>query len=423
MKIKRADLAVVGGGASGLTAALAAARKAGRAGKRISVVLLEKNPRVGKKLLLTGNGRCNLSNRDADPAHYHGGPGAAVVLERHPPDRVEKAFRELGLLCRELDGGRVYPYSLQATSVLNVLRRNLGHAGAEEICDFSVEKIRAEDGGFLLASGTGTLSARAVVLACGGRACPQSGSAGDGYALARALGHTVTPLFPSLVQIRTDPARVRALKGVRCPAEAAFLSDGHALRRTRGEVQFADAALSGICVFELSRCLGEIGASKRAEISLDLMPEYGAQEIESLLSDAAGTAPELPAARLTEGMLPKALGAELAKYALGSASAPAASLSRGELSGLAAAVKDFRFPALGTLSWERAQVTAGGVPLDELGENLESKKRPGLFLCGELLDADGDCGGYNLRWAWASGLTAGEAAADFVTGARKENRT
>lgn len=409
--MERADIAVAGGGASGMMAALSAAREAERAGRRPKIVLLEKNPRVGRKLLLTGNGRCNLTNRDAGPEHYHGDPGARDLLARFPPERIVSRFRELGLLCRELDGGRVYPYSLQAASVLNLLRRNLELAGVRTVCDFDIREIRKEPGGFVLSSPGGSVSARRVILAAGGSACPQTGSDGDGCALAKQLGHTVTPLFPALVQVRTDPARVRALKGVRCPARAALRAGGRTLRSASGEVQFADGALSGICVFELSRCLGELGPGGKAELSLDLAPEYSAGEVRALLEEAARSAGELTADRLAEGFLPKALGAELARYALGSASKPAAALSGGELAGLAAAAKDFSFPALGTLSWEHAQVTAGGVPLSEVDGDLESKKAGGLFLCGELLDVDGDCGGFNLHWAWASGAAAGEAAA------------
>ena len=410
--MEQADIAVVGGGASGMMAALSAVREAGRTGSRPAVVLLERNPRVGKKLLLTGNGRCNLTNRNAGPEHYRGDPGARALLDRFPPERIVSRFRELGLLCRELDGGRVYPYSLQASSVLNILRRDLELAGVRTECGFDVREIRsASGGGFVLSSPEASVSARRVILAAGGKACPQTGSDGGGCALAKQLGHAVTPLFPALVQVRTDPARVRALKGVRCPVRAAFRAGGRTLRSASGEVQFADGALSGICIFELSRCAGELGSGAKAELSLDLAPEHSGEALLALLGEAARSGGELTADRLTEGFLPKALGVELAKYALGGVSKPASALSGGELGRLAAAVKDFAFPVLGTLSWEHAQVTAGGVPLSELDENLESKKAGGLFLCGELLDVDGDCGGFNLHWAWASGIAAGEAAA------------
>lgn len=409
--MRQADLAVVGGGASGLAAALVAA-----SGERhCAVAVLEKNPRVGKKLLLTGNGRCNLTNRCAgDSLHYHGDAGARAVLDRFPPERILELFRSAGLLCRELDGGRIYPYSLQASSVLNVLRRNLDRSGVETLCGFDVKSVRKSSGGFVLSSPEGDLSARRVILAAGGSACPQSGSDGGGFRLAKALGHTVGPVHPSLVQVKTDPARVRPLKGVRCPVSASFRARGKTVRTAAGEVQFTENALSGICIFELSRCFGELRTPENAEIALDLFPEYPPERLTGLLCATAVGAGEDLVSQILEGFLPKALGIELLKHALGGASMPAGTLKKDDFKRLATAAKEFRFPARGTFSWDRAQVTAGGVPLSELTEALESKKCPGAYLCGELLDVDGDCGGFNLHWAWASGLTAGRAAAESL---------
>lgn len=236
------DVAVAGGGASGLMAALAAARGGAR-----RVAVLEKNDRVGKKLLATGNGRCNLTNRNAGPEHYHGG-ACGGILKRFPPQKIIGVFESMGLWCRELDGGRVYPFSLQASSVLNFLRRNLEAAGVSVLCGFPVERARAEKDGFLLQSGKGSASARSVVFASGGKAGPRFGSDGNAFPVLRSLGHSVTELRPALVPVKTEPARVRPLKGVRCPARAALLQAGKTVAVTDGEVQFADGALSGICI-------------------------------------------------------------------------------------------------------------------------------------------------------------------------------
>jgi predicted Rossmann fold flavoprotein len=404
------DVAIVGGGASGLAAALAAAHSV-KTGSH-SIAILEKNPRVGKKLLLTGNGRCNLTNRSADSlTHYHGDRKAASVLSSFPPEQIIKLFEKLGLLCRELEGGRIYPYSLQASSVLNVLRRSLDFFGVKTLCDFDVKAIRKRNKGFLLSSPNGEIWVRRVILAAGGSACPRSGSDGSGFMLAKSLGHSVKPLHPALVQIKTDPARVRPLKGVRCPASAAFQINRKNIRTSVGEVQFTDNALSGICIFDLSRCVGELRPSQKAEISLDLFPEYSAKRLTALFRAAANGREALPVSQFLEGFLPKALCVELSKYTFGSASKTVVSLKADDFGHLASAAKTFRFPVRGTLSWDRAQVTAGGVPLSELTDCLESKKCRGVYLCGEVLDVDGDCGGYNLHWAWASGVTAGTAAA------------
>jgi len=405
------DLAVVGGGASGLAAALAAAELARAKGRPLKIAVLEKNPRVGKKLLMTGNGRCNLTNLRAAPESYHGDAKAAeTVLLRFPPEKILSLFRSQGLLCREAEEGRVYPHSLQAQSVLNVLRRGLEEDGARLICDFPVSWLESVPGGFLAACEKDKVRARSLVVATGGKACPQSGSTGDGYALLRPFHHSATPLSPALVQVRTDPKRVRPLKGVRSSAAASFLTGGRRIGMSLGEVQFTENSLSGICIFELAHFLGD-SSMEKAEISLDLAPEYGAGDLAGWLLAQARRFWDRPAAELTEGFLNKALGAEAVKAALGSVSVPGGSLTEDDARRIAGVVKDFRFPALGTLSWQSAQVTAGGVPLAEVDGALQSRFCRGLYLCGELLNVDGGCGGYNLQWAWASGVAAGLAAA------------
>ncbi len=409
--MKMYDIAVVGGGASGLAAALAAAERAKGTGGPLKIAVLEKNPRVGRKLLMTGNGRCNLTNLRAEPECYHGDAGAAAeILRRFSPERVIGMFREHGLLCRALEEGRVYPYSLQASSVLNVLRFGLEAAGVETLCDFPVRRIENIPGGFAAVSDEKAVKARKIIVATGGRACPQSGSEGDGYGLLRPFRHTVTRLCPALVQVRTDVKRVRPLKGVRCMASVSLVLGGDTLETSRGEVQFTENALSGICIFELSRSVGECG-EKAPEIVLDLAPEHKAEELAALLGAQAGVCGEMPAACVTEGVLNKALGMEVTKAALNGSPIPAGSLSADDIRLIAETMKRFRFPVQGTLSWQNAQITAGGVPLAEVDAGLQSRFCKGIYLCGEVLNVDGDCGGFNLHWAWASGVAAGLAAA------------
>jgi predicted Rossmann fold flavoprotein len=405
------DIAVVGGGASGLAAALAAAETAEKAGKRLKIAVLEKNPRVGKKLLLTGNGRCNLTNRNASPERYYGDTDAASgILRRFPPEKIISLFQSHGLLCRTLDEGRVYPYSLQASSVLNVLRLSLEAAGVETLCGFDVRSIENASGGFALVSEEKTVKAKRVIAACGGRACPQSGSDGDGYALLKPYRHTVARLSPALTQIRTDPKLVRPLKGVRCMAEATLMQGGHRIKTTRGEVQFTENSLSGICIFEFARFLGSY-EPKTLEIMLDLASEYRVDELEKLIRARADACGDMAAFAALEGILCKPLAIEVMRKALQGAAVSAGSLTAQNVHTAAAAIKRYTFPAWGTAPWQNAQVTAGGVPLSEVDGNLQSRFRKGLYLCGELLNIDGECGGFNLHWAWASGITAGIAAA------------
>ena len=295
------DIAVLGGGAAGLMAAVAST-EAGHSGLR--VLVLEGNARVGKKLLATGNGRCNLSNRHVAPAHYHGDTGrAAALLKRFPPEKVAGQFASMGLLCRELEEGRLYPYSLQASSVLEILRLHLERQRVEVKCERLVTGIHREKEGFLLQTGTGAYRARRVIFATGGLAYPQLGANASGYQLLEKLGHSIVPLRPALVQVRTEPKRAKPLKGMRSHAEATLLADGTPLQKTSGEVQFTEHGLSGICIFELSRLAGQCleQKNKKVEVALDLMPEYTESQIASLLYQAVERLPTLPSGDLLGG--------------------------------------------------------------------------------------------------------------------------
>lgn len=417
----RYDIAVIGGGPAGLMAALAAA-EAGKYSGKLSIAVLEKNPRVGKKLLITGNGRCNLTNQKLEMCRYHGDIAEAErVLELLPPQKVVRFFEEKGLLCREEGQGRVYPQSGQASSVLDVLRLHLSRLGVEERCGFPLVSLKKTERFFLVQSSTGeTAEAARVILACGGKAAPQTGSSGDGYVLAKSLGHSVNEVFPALLQVKTEPERVKALKGIRCPALVRLLADGKALQEESGEVQFADGCLSGICVFQLSRRVGKWMQDKKTtgrhpagllEISLDLLEGRRESEVLSILKRRAALSPPLPLTEFLTGIVNKRLGQELIKR-IGLQNAEAGLLRESQLWNLAALLKDFRFPVLGVMPWANAQVTAGGVPLKEIDcTTMASKRSRGLYLAGEVLNVDGDCGGYNLQWAWASGMLAGRACA------------
>lgn len=412
-------VAVAGGGAAGLAAAVAAARALpGAEGK---IIVLEKNPRVGKKLLMTGNGRCNLTNRAAGERGFHGDAAlAAEVLRRFPPERVLARWEEWGLLCREEGGGRFYPQSGQASSVLDVLRFQLGRFGVEERCGAAVRGWRRERGGFRLETAQGPLFARRVILAAGGRAAPKTGSDGSGAALARQAGHCIVPEFPTLVQVRTDPEAVKLLKGARCAADISLFHGERLLRRETGEIQFADGCVSGVCAFQLSRMVSEWASTGRAAgeaapggltLAADLLPAHTEEDIFVWLARRAREFPSLPGAELFTGALHKRAGQEIARRG-GFSQRPLGNLRREELRAAAARAKRLEFPARGVFSWEHAQATAGGVPLEETDpRTLGSIKQPGLFFAGEVLNIDGDCGGFNLHWAWASGWTAGEACA------------
>lgn len=403
-------VAIVGGGAAGLFAAVTAAK----AGAKVTV--LEKADRVGRKLLATGNGRCNLTNLRAAAADYHTDCPAAVkaVLEQLPPAQAVARFEQIGLLCREEEEGRVYPYSAQAAAVLDRLRFACAHLGVEKENGFSVKSIEKSADGFLLTDETGRrVRAGRVLLAAGGAAAPQLGGSSDGCRLLERFGHTVTPLTPALTPVKTDPARVKPLKGVRVRAAVTLFIDGTPGPRELGEVQFTEQGLSGIAVMQLSSRIGADTKGKHSfALSLDLMPDFTREEVRRLLTGRLSYAGEELVSDFMTGLLPKRVGQTAAKEAGACLSQPAGSLPGGVWGKLARMLKDWRFEAKGTLSWPQAQVTAGGARLCEFDPvTLQSKRVPGLYAAGEVLNVDGPCGGYNLQWAWASGFAAGRGAA------------
>ncbi len=393
---------VIGGGASGLVAALTAAEDPDN-----RVLLLERQQRVGRKLLATGNGRCNLTNTGAAPEHYHGEDPAFVrpALSAFGPGEALDYFHSLGLLTAEEYGGRVYPLSDSANSVLDVLRLALDRAGVEQRCACPAQALRRGKKGLLVETEGETLQADAVILACGGAAGARLGGVMDGYRLARDLGHRRTGLYPALVQLVTEPEYPRALKGVRAESVLRLCRGERVLARSRGELQFTETGVSGPAVFDLSRAAATGGEGLTLRIAL--LP-LDADEILPLLGARRAQYPELAASEIFTGMLHNRLGRMLVKYAGVNGNAPLRELTDESLRTLSRACVDFRLPVKGTEGFDHAQVTAGGLRTEEFDPaTLESRLVPGLFACGELLDVDGDCGGYNLQWAWASGRLAG----------------
>ena len=407
------NIVIVGGGASGISAALSAAR---RAPKDTRITLLEGLDRVGKKILATGNGRCNLTNEEITPEHYHSGRPEllAPLLAEMPPQRTLEFFRSLGLYCSAEEMGRVYPHARQASAVLDTLTLALEGAGIQTVCSAKIKHIARNGSAFLLTAQDGrTVRADALILAAGGRAAPAQGTDGSGLTLARQMGLECTPVYPCLVALKCGGGAAKGLKGIRSRGQVRLLRRGKTAGVESGEIQFTDYGLSGIPVFQLSCLLGPDPAG--AELAVDLLPEWDQAELARWISAQARRYPSAPLERFLPGLVHKRLlFAVMKSVGISPLSRPASSLSPRETAALAGALKDWRFPVEGPLSWEQAQVTGGGVSLAELDGRFGARRCPGLFLCGELLDVAGDCGGYNLHWAWCSGLTAGAAAANWV---------
>ena len=401
-------VAVIGGGAAGLAAACSAAA----AGCR--TVILERGARVGRKLLVTGNGRCNLTfcGTETDCYFSETPERAAAIRGRCTPADVLGFFRSIGLLTRTDGAGRVYPYSEQASSVADVLRVACKRNGAVEQCGFDVEEIVPVRGGFRIRAADGTVAAaRTVIVACGGPAAPANGGTDSGLRLMRALGHEIVPVRPALTVLRTDEARVRPLKGLRVKCAVTLLHGGSPLRHEVGELQFGDGQLSGVCIFQLSRLAAQASADPaKWAVAVDLLPDQDG-DTAAFLAARAQTLRGCPAESAFLGLFHKRIGLELLRGIPNIAHRTVGDFSAAEWRMLAQRCRAWTFPVYGTGGFAAAQVTAGGVRLTELTEKLESIRVPGLFACGEVLDADGICGGYNLQWAWSTGLQAGRNAA------------
>ena len=393
-------IGIIGGGASGMAAALAASEN-----PEAQVLLFERQARLGRKLQATGNGRCNLSNRNTAPGHYHGQQPDFVchALSVFGQQETCDWFRSMGLFTVSEPSGRIYPYSDQANSVSDVLRFALEKPNITVLTGQEISKIRRHEDGFLVDD----RFCHRVIVACGGLAGSKLGGSMSGYRLLRSMGHSVSKLRPTLVQLKSGWSGVTALKGVRANCRASIFRNQELHSESTGEIQFTDYGLSGPVIFEISRdaCQGTGTWICR----LDLLPDVSYDELYQELLRRRGTS--LPAEELLTGVLHNRLGKVLTKTAGISFRKTVSELTEGELEAVCATVKAFEIPLTEPMGMDSAQVTAGGILTEDFDPvTMESKLVPGLYACGEVLDIDGDCGGYNLQWAWSSGRIAGYRA-------------
>lgn len=391
-------VAVIGGGAAGMAAAVAAAECGDR------VVILERMDRVGKKLLATGNGRCNLMNT-GEP-RYHGDPAFAErVLSLCGAARQRSFWENHGLALREEESGRVYPMTGQAATVLDTLRFSLERLGVETRTGVRVKDLRRNDDGWQVVTEDGALGCGRVIAAGGGKAQPKLGSDGSTYALLERLGHRLVTPRPALTQIETETASIKGLSGVRIRAAVSVLRDGLCVCRESGELLFADYGISGICAMQCAAFV-----TPAAVISLNLTPMFSdAREAEHDLARRRALWGDQPAERLLCGLLASRLSQRVTEAAgVRTAGRTAASLSPEELRRIAARLMDFRLKPLGIKGFDSAQVTAGGIDTADFDPaTMASRLAPGLHAAGEVLNVDGDCGGFNLMFAFGSGILAG----------------
>ena len=394
-------IGVIGGGASGMAAALAAAEN-----EKNQVILLERQARVGRKLQATGNGRCNLSNIHAADRGYHGqNPGfVRPAISAFDPEDTLKWFASLGLFTVTEESGKVYPYSDQANSVVDVLRLSLVKDNVTLKTGYEVTKIQKTETGFQITNGEEPITCDKLIVACGGLAGSKLGGTMSGYKLLAKLGHRSTKLRPSLVQIKSSWPELPSLKGVRTNCHVKIFHNGELYAQSQGELQLTEHGISGPVVFEISR---DVCAERgKWTAKLDFLPEISCDTLEAELQRRRET--NLPMEELLTGILHNRLGRVLTKTAGIKGKQYANQISNHELKEVLSAVKSLEIDLTEPLGMDSAQVTAGGVLTDGFDPNtMESKLVSGLYACGEVLDIDGDCGGYNLQWAWSSGRLAG----------------
>lgn len=395
-------VAIVGGGASGFAAAITVAR----AEKAFQVTIYERLQKPLKKILATGNGRCNLSNAQVHPNDYFGDTAFAdVALTRFLPQSNIEFFESMGLLTKTEEMGRVYPLSGQAASVREALLSEAVRLGVRILTDCEITKIQPRNGGFLL---NGQYACDKLILCAGGSAAPKHGTDGSAFRLLEALHIPIQTPVPALTAL-TCADFPKSLKGVRQTCLVRLFCENREVYAIQGEVQFTDYGLSGIPIMQLSR-LVSVQPNVHFQIQLDCLPQISEADLCRFLKTEAKRDGTKSAGTLLLGILPQALGNALLLRRHIPKDTPCKAVSERDFDALAKEIKGCVFHVSGVRGFDFAQVTAGGADCAAFDpQTMRAKPYPNLYVCGETLNVDGGCGGYNLQWAWSSGRAAGEA--------------
>lgn len=401
-------VAVIGGGASGIMAAIAAATSGAQ------VILLEHKERIGKKILSTGNGRCNFTNVHQEPFCYHSdNPDFPwQVVRRFDSQSVIAFFLQLGVYSKNRNG-YIYPNSDQASAVLDALRMELDRLGVRVKTGTECREICPGRKGFTILTNHGPVKADRVILCAGSKAAPVTGSDGSGYELAKKLGHRIIPVLPALTALRCEEKFFAGVAGVRVNGEVSIWTDHSCIARNTGEIQLTDYGISGIPVFQVSRYASKLlYENRRVYAVIDFMPDFSEKQLTAFLVSRARTRPEKEAGMFLIGLFHKKLSDLWIRLVKIPRDKKAGNLTEEEFFALVQMIKKFTVHVIGSNPYEKAQVCCGGIDTSEIDPvTMESGCVPGLYFAGEILDVDGMCGGYNLTFAWASGYAAGNAAA------------
>ena len=409
------DLIIVGGGASGLVAAITA-KDFG-----IDVAIVEGTDRVGKKILTTGNGRCNISNNCIKPPfiNYHSSNSdfQFTALDKLSLEDTKNFFLSLGLPIVALPTGKLYPQSLQASSVVDILKMAIEDRNIPLYTNCKIKDIHS--GKKFKLSTTNEeyklFTANKVILACGGKTAPKTGSDGSGYNIAKSFGHSITSLVPGIVQLKLDYPHLKALSGVKFDGYVTLLINDEVVKKDFGEILFTDYGISGPPILQISALASQSTfVKKQTEVVVDLLPSYSKDELEDFLECHFAVLSHRPIINALVGVIHKKIIPVLLKECgITNLQMPCYELSWKEKMKLVNTLKSWKFTCTGTNDFNQAQVTVGGVNTKDINCNtLESKLVPNLYFCGEILDVHGDCGGFNLQWAWSSGYTVATSIAE-----------
>ena len=396
------DIAVIGGGASGLVCAI----RAKQVNEKLKICILEALPRIGKKILVTGNGRCNITNLNSDSAIYNSMEFTRFAMETCSPKRVLVFFESIGLKCVEESQGRVYPMSNNSSSVLDCIRNEIEHLGIEVITDFKVDEITKTKDCFKL---NNSITAKKIIISTGGKSSSCHGSDGSGYGLLKKAGHRIVEQYPALVQLKTEE-KTKMLKGVRVKAQVRLVCANEVVDESGGEVLFTDYGLSGIAIMDVSRKLYD----RKCSCVLDALPNMKRNEISEFINRCKKNNPDNAVENIISGMLPAKLSQYIIQGLGINPKTPAGQMTGNKLNEIIERIKNLTFKINETTGFGNAQITVGGADVKQFNpKTMESKLVKGLYCAGEILDVDAPCGGYNLQWAWSSGLLAGESMAEM----------
>ena len=402
MVIQMKDIVIIGGGAAGLTAAIFAAKKGHK------VTIIERNNTCGKKILITGNGKCNFWNEDQNLTHYHSSNKEYIknIINKETNEEILSFFKKIGIVPK-IKNGYYYPYSEQSSSIKNALLTEIKNLNIEIIYNITVTEITKKDN-FIINPNKENIKTKKLIIATGSNACPKTGSNGIGYTIAQKLGHQIIKPYPGLVQLKGFEPYFKKWAGVRTDAIVTLYEDGKKIKEESGQLQLTDYGLSGICIFNLSSYIARNLENHKEEISINFTP-WLKENQKTWLKNQNKLVPDRTLEELLEGFLNYKLIPIILKEAGLNQNQTLDKLKDFELDKLIQKLTDFKVKITGTNTFNEAQICTGGIPLTEINsKTMESLKVKNLYFTGEILDVNGDCGGYNLSFAWTTGMLAGK---------------